>query len=185
MGLSGTKGALVADFAALSPALKSGVKSGDVIIKVDDVEVDTDRDLAKLIGKLPPGKDVKLSVIRDGKPENVIVTLGTLPGEKQASVSAPDATTTPMDSKSLTGLGLQVVPVAGGKGVKVTKIDPKSEAADVGLKVGDVILKIQGQDVADKTSVDNALKKSAGKKVLLLVKTADGQSFITLKKNNG
>ena len=186
MGLSGTKGALVADFAAKSPALKSGLKSGDVIVKVDDAIVETDRDLAKLIGKLAPGKDVKLSVMRDGKAETVTVTLGTLPVEKQAMNGAGDNNNVaPAESKALSGLGLQVLPVSGGKGVKVTKVDPKSDAADVGLKEGDVILKIQGQEVSDQASVDNALKKVAGKKVLLLVKTADGQSFITLKKSNG
>ena len=185
MGLSGTKGALVADFAAKSPALKSGLKAGDVIVKVDDAAVDTDRDLAKLIGKLTPGKEVKLSVIRDGKPETVAVTLGTLPVEKQAMMGAGDSNVAPAESKALNGLGLQVAPGPGGKGVKVTKVDPKSDASDVGIKEGDIILKIQGQDVTDQASVDSALKKVAGKTVLLLVKTADGQSFITLKKNNG
>ena len=184
MGLGGTKGALVADFAGKSPALKAGMKSGDVIVKVDDQDVDSDRDLAKLIGKLTPGKDVKLSVIRDGKPETVIVTLGTLPIEKQAANAPTDAPIVP-ESKALAGLGLQVVPVPGGKGVKVTKIDPKSDAADVGIKEGDVILKVQGQDVADQAAVESALKKASGKKVLLLVKTTDGQTFITLRKNNG
>jgi len=185
LGLSGTKGALVADFAAKSPALKSGIKSGDVIVKVDDVAVDSDRDLAKLIGKLAPGKEVKISVIRDGKPETVTVTLGSLPTEKAAMNGAGEGTAAPADTAAVASLGLSVAPAPGGKGVKVTKIDPKSDAADVGLKEGDVILKIQGQDVADQASVDAALKKAAGKKILLLVKTADGQTFITLKKNNG
>ena len=185
LGLSGTKGALVADFAAKSPALKAGIKSGDVIVKVDDVDVDTDRDLAKLIGKLTPGKDVKLSVIRNGKPETVSVTLGTLPVEKVAMNAATDATPAVNEGHALAGLGLQVVPATDGKGVKVTKIDPKSNAADIGIKEGDVILKIQGQDVTDQASVESALKKATGKKVLLLVKTAEGQSFVTLEKSNG
>ncbi len=184
MGLVGTKGALVADFAAKSPALKAGLKSGDVIVKVDDTDVESDRDLAKLIGKLTPGKDVKLSVVRDGKPETITVSLGTLPTEKQAA-AAGDNVTPPVESAAITGLGLQLAPVSGGKGVKVTKVNPKSNAADVGLKEGDVILKVAGQDVTDQASVDAALKKATGKKVLLLVKTTDGQTFITLSKNNG
>ena len=185
LGLSGTKGALVADFAAKSPALKAGLKSGDVIVKVDDADVDTDRDLAKLIGKLTPGKDVKLSVIRNGKPETVSVTLGTLPVEKVVMNAATDAAPPVNEGHALAGLGLQVMPATDGKGVKVTKIDPKSNAADIGIKEGDVILKIQGQDVTDQASVESALKKATGKKVLLLVKTAEGQSFITLEKSNG
>jgi len=185
LNLSGTKGALVADFAAKSPALKSGLKSGDVIVKVNDTVVDTDRDLAKIIGGLQPGKDVKLSIIRDGKPDTVTVTLGTLPTEKVAMGAAGEEASPPAESNAFTGLGLQVAPAAGGKGVKVTKVNPKSNAADVGIKEGDVILKVQGQDVTDQASVDQALKKASGKKVLLLVKSAEGQSFITLEKSNG
>ena len=186
LGLSGTKGALVADFAAKSPALKAGLKSGDVIVKVNDVEVDTDRDLAKLIGGIAPGKEVKLSIIRDGKPETVSVTLGTLPIEKVAMMnSTTDTPPAVNEGHALPGLGLQVVPATDGKGVKVTKIDPKSNAADIGIKEGDVILKIQGQDVTDQASVESALKKATGKKVLLLMKTAEGQSFVTLEKSSG
>jgi len=185
MGLHGTKGALVADFAAKSPALKAGLKSGDVILKVDDVDVETDRDLAKLIGKAAPGKEVKLSIIRDGKPETVSVLLGTLPAEKQAAMGVGDGANPAAESATFTGLGLQVAPVPGGKGVKVTKVNPKSDAADVGIKEGDVILKVQGTDVTDQASVDAALKKTTGNKVLLLVKSADGQTFITLQKSNG
>ncbi|MDP8997464.1 MAG: PDZ domain-containing protein, partial [Pseudomonadota bacterium] len=185
LGLSGTKGALVADFTAKSPALKAGIKSGDVIVKVDDANVDTDRDLAKLIGAIAPGKEVKLSVIRDGKPETVSVTLGTLPVEKVAMNATTDTPPAVNEGHALAGLGLQVGPATDGKGVKVTKIDPKSNAADIGIKEGDVILKIQGQDVTDQASVESALKKATGKKVLLLVKTADGQSFVTLEKSNG
>jgi len=185
LGLTGTKGALVADFAAKSPALKAGLKSGDVIVKVDDKDVETDRDLAKLIGGLQPGKDVKLSIVRDGKPDTVVVQLGTLPTEKPAMSGANDGANLTPEASAFTGLGLQVSPTPGGKGVKVTKVNPKSNAADVGIKEGDVILKVQGQDVTDQASVDQALKKATGKKVLLLVKTADGQSFITLDKTNG
>ncbi|MEO9168322.1 MAG: Do family serine endopeptidase, partial [Aestuariivirga sp.] len=185
LGLSGTKGALVADFASKSPALKAGIKSGDVIVKVDDAAVDSDRDLAKIIGGIAPGKEVKIAVIRDGKPETVSVTLGTLPVENVAMNAAPDAAPAVNEGHALAGLGLQVVPAADGKGVKVIKIDPKSDAADIGIKEGDVILKIQDQDVTDQASVESALKKATGKKVLLLVKTADGQSFVTLQKSNG
>ena len=187
LGLAGPKGALVADLTAKSPALKAGIKAGDAILKVDDTEINSDRDLAKVIGNIPPGKEVKLSIIRGGKPETVTVTLGTLPTDKpvMANADSNDDTKAPEATSSLTAYGLTVGPGAGGKGVKVLKIDPKSDAADIGLKEGDTILQIGGNDVTDQASVDSALKKVNGKKVLLLVKTAQGQSFITLKRNDG
>jgi serine protease Do len=186
LGLNGTKGALVADLTAKSPALRAGIKPGDAILKVDDTDISSDRDLAKVIGGIAPGKDVKLSIIRGGKPETVTVTLGTLPTEKpqMANAGAGETKAVP-EATSLSSFGLEVTPDKEGKGLTVTKIDPKSEAADSGLKEGDTILQVAGADVSDQASLDGALKKAAGKKVLFLVKTAQGQSFLTLKRNDG
>ena len=186
LGLKDTKGALVSDLTAKSPALKAGIKSGDAIIKVDNTDIASDRDLAKVIGNIPPGKDVKLSIIRDGKPETVTVTLGTLPNERPEMANADIGKDAPADTTtSLSAFGLDVGPGAGGKGVKVLKIDPKSAAADVGIKEGDTIIKIAGVDVSDQASVDAALKKVSGNKILVLVKTAQGQSFVTLERSKG
>jgi len=188
MGLKDAKGALVNDLTADSPAKKAGVKAGDAILKVDGKDVESDRDLAKIIGNIPPGKDVALDIVRDGKPETVTVTLGTQPTDKvalnkdQNDDGAPAADN---GSNSLSAFGLEVGPGPNGKGVKILKIDPKSDAADSGVKEGDVILKIAGEDVSDASSVKDALKKASGKKVLMLVKTGQGQSFITLERANG
>ena len=182
LGLKDTKGALVSDLTAKSPALKAGIKAGDAIIKVDSTDISNDRDLAKVIGSIPPGKDVKLAIIRDGKPETVTVTLGTLPNEKPEMANADPSTEAPAEGTSLSAFGLQVGPAAGGKGVKVLKIEPNSTAADVGIKEGDTIMKIAGSEVSDQASVDAALKKASGTKVLMLVKTAQGQSFVTLDR---
>ena len=182
LGLKNTKGALVSDLTSKSPALTAGIKAGDAIVKVDDTEIATDRDLAKVIGNIPPGKDVKLAIIRDGKAQTVTVTLGTLPNEKPEMANADTNKEATAEATGLSGFGLQVAPGAGGKGVKVIKVDSNSAAADVGIKEGDIIMKISGVDVSDQASVDAALKKSNGSKVLLLVKTAQGQSFVTIEK---
>ncbi|MDE2385879.1 MAG: Do family serine endopeptidase [Alphaproteobacteria bacterium] len=186
LGLSGTKGALVADLTAKSPAIKAGIKPGDAILKVDGTDIASDRDLAKVIGNIPPGKDVKLSIIRDGKAETVTVTLGTMPTDKPEMANADPAK--PADAgaaASLSAYGLEVGPGANGKGLKILKIDPKSAAVDLGLKEGDTILQVQGQDVSDAASLDAAIKKATGKKLLMLVKTAQGQSFVALPPSNG
>jgi serine protease Do len=186
LGLKDTKGALVADLTLRSPAVTAGIKPGDTILKVDNQDVSSDRDLAKIIGNIPPGKDVKLAIIRDGKPETVTVTLGIMPTDKPEMANADPAKPAAVDtSTSLSAFGLDIGPGANGKGVKVLKVDPKSQAADLGLKEGDTILKIQGQDVTDVASVSAAMKKVGNKKVLMLVKTAQGQSFVALQPEKG
>jgi serine protease Do len=178
MGLEKAQGALISDLSAESPALKAGLKSGDTILKVDGTDVLDARDLAKLIAHVVPGKVVELSIIRDGKPQTVSVTLAIMPTDPKmgaASVIEPQ-------KSSLTAYGIEVAPADDGAGVKVTKVDPQSSAAERGLKQGDVILEVAGNEVSDMDGVAAALKKSSGSKVLMLVRSGEGQRFVALPR---
>ena len=59
------------------------------------------------------------------------------------------------------------------------------EAAQRGLKTGDVILEISGKDIASASDIEKAMKDVKGKKVLMLVKSGDNQSYITLPRDQG
>ena len=88
LGLTGTKGALVSEAQDNGPGKAAGIKAGDVIIAVDGKAVDGPRELARMIGNTAPGKDVEVTLWRDGKSENVKLTLGELPAtDKQASLT--------------------------------------------------------------------------------------------------
>ena len=77
-------------------------------------------------------------------------------------------------------LGLKVVPAEDGAGVTVTEVDPDSAAAERGLRPGDVILEVAGAEVHNPADVRDAMKASGKKRVLMLVKSGDGQRFIAL-----
>ena len=176
LGLENAKGAIISELTDGSPALKAGLKSGDTILKVDGTDISDARDLAKVISHVTPGKVVQLSIIRGGKAQTVPVTLDAMPNDPQmasAKVEEPK-------SGSLSAYGLEVATADDGAGVKVTKVDPKSDAADRGLKEGDIILEVAGTQVNDPAAIASALKGATGKKVLMLVKTADGQRYLAL-----
>ncbi|MEO6608233.1 MAG: Do family serine endopeptidase [Aestuariivirga sp.] len=182
LGLENAKGAIISDLTVGSPAKTAGLKQGDTILKVDGTEISDAHDLAKVIAGLTPGKDVKLSIIRGGKPETITVTLAAMPSDpKMASAEAPAEP----QKGSLTAYGLEVAPADDGAGVKVLKVDPKSAAADVGVKQGDVILSVAGKDVNSQADVSAALKDANGKKVLMLVRNAQGQGFVALSRDAG
>jgi serine protease Do len=182
MGLENAKGAIISDLTVGSPAKTAGLKQGDTILKVDGTEISDAHDLAKVIAGLTPGKDVKLSIIRGGKPETITVTLAAMPSDpKMASAETPAET----PKGGLTAFGLEVAPADDGAGVKVLKVDPKSAAADVGVKQGDVILSVAGKDVNSQSDVSQALKDATGKKVLMLVRNAQGQGFVALPRDAG
>ena len=86
---------------------------------------------------------------------------------------------------SLANLGLKVAPAQDGPGVTVMDVAPGSAAAELGLKAGDTILEVAGTEVHAPSDVRTALKGNDKKKVLMLVKTDEGQRFIALPTAKG
>lgn len=69
------EGAYVQNVVNGSPADKSGVLDGDIIIKIDDLRIDENNQLASVIGKKKVGDKIKISLYRDGKTIDVEATL--------------------------------------------------------------------------------------------------------------
>jgi serine protease Do len=137
--------------------------------------------LSRTVARLKPGSSVPFEIVRDGKRQTVDVELGTMPGEmpKMAGMEKDKS------SLELSDLGIEVEKSDNGEGVRITQLDPKSAAADKGLKPGDIILEVAGDEVASAQDVTNALKDAKGKKVLLLVRSGDQQTYITLPRDQG
>lgn len=184
LGLKDAKGAIVADVTEESPALAAGVKQGDTILKIDGKDVTDSRDLSRKVAGIKPGDAVPLTVVRDGKTMDLEVKIGTMPDEpKMASKDGKEDSAD--KSVSLANLGLKVAPAQDGPGVTVTEVEPGSAAAERGLKAGDTILEVAGTEVNAPSDVRTALKGIDKKKVLMLVKTEDGQRFIALPTAKG
>ncbi|MDE2363892.1 MAG: PDZ domain-containing protein, partial [Hyphomicrobiales bacterium] len=183
LGLKSTKGALVAE-AKTGPAAEAGIKSGDVIVGVNDQSVDGPRELARRIASIAPGTDVKLTYLRGGSEKTADVKLGKLPGDQEARATTSDDG----DGGSMAKLGVELapataVPGAGKTGVVVADIDPDGLAAQKGLRSGDVILEAAGKPVSHPSDVANALaeaRKDGQKALLLRVKTGDNIHFVAI-----
>ncbi len=188
LGLKDAKGALVSEAQADSPALKAGIKAGDVITAVDGQEVAGPKELARTIGGIQPGKEVDVTLWRAGKSETVKMQLGTLPkSDKQASADEGKGEKQDEPS-SLADLGLTVSPAEDGKGLVVTDVDPDSDAADRGIQAGDVITSVNSREVTQANDVTAAMKdaEKAGRKAVLMQVTRDDNSrFVALPINQG
>jgi serine protease Do len=183
LGLKETSGALVAQTTKNSPAADAGIKSGDVITAVDGEAVADPHELARRIAALGPKKMAKLSIVRNGSPMTVDVTLGSMPADKTASADARNSEDNAGAATALAKLGLTLHMAHGQDGVLVTDVDPDGAAAEKGLKQGDVILEVAGKSVSRPSEVAEAIDtaKSDGKKsVLLRVKSGDGERYLTL-----
>ncbi len=72
--LPAVEGALVESVEDESPAAKAGIKQGDVITSLDGERVRSVRQLQRLVGDTPAGRQVKMTVLRDGKKVDLAVT---------------------------------------------------------------------------------------------------------------
>ena len=184
LGLDEAKGALIATPQADSPAEKAGLKTGDVIMKVDGKPINNARDLARIIGNMAPNTKAELTVLRDGKEQTTRVTLGAMKDDVKQQLAKADQ---PADK--LGKLGLSVAPAAsvagaGKSGLVVTEVDPAGAAADAGIQAGDVILRIGEREVSSAKALRQALSEATSRgrsKALALVRSSGGeQRYVAL-----
>jgi serine protease Do len=178
LGLSGTRGALVAEPQPGAPAAKSGIESGDVIVSINGKEVRDSREVVRNISTLRPGTTATIGVIRKGEEKSFDITLGNLPEQREANAAAELPR---QKGASVTRFGVSVAPVP--EGVIVTSVDPDGPAAEQGLASGDIILQADGKRIAGAADLRNTIEaaQKAGKRaVLMRVKSADGIKFVAL-----
>jgi serine protease Do len=185
LGLAEAKGAIVADVTEDSPAVAAGIQQGDTILKVGGKDIADSRDLARKVAQLKPNQSVPVTLVRDGKTMDISVKIGAMPNEPKMASATPGQNDEPQGTASVASLGIKVAPAQDGAGVTITEVTPGSAAADRGLKPGDTILEVAGVEVHGPADVRSALKDSQKKRVLMLVKSADGQRYIALPANQG
>ncbi|HCT7898931.1 TPA: serine endoprotease DegQ [Enterobacter cloacae] len=126
------RGAFVSEVLPNSGSAKAGIKSGDVIVSLNDKPLSSFAELRSRIATTEPGAKVKLGLIRDGKPLNVEVTL-----DKSTSSSASAELIAP----ALQGATLSDGQLKDGtKGISIDTVEKSSPAAQAGLHQDDVII---------------------------------------------
>jgi serine protease Do len=184
LGMEAKHGALVADTTPGGPSDKAGLRSGDLILRVDGHDVTSAADLTRHVAQAHDGEDIHLEVKRDGKVEQFKVRSGTRPSEAQLASNGrggPDAGED--EDKQPAVLGMELAPNAKG-GVTVRGVSMSSDARQKGLREGDVIVRAGSQKTdspADVASAADAARKIGRKDVLLLVSRNGRQLFVPVK----
>jgi serine protease Do len=193
LGLKDTKGVLVSNVKKNSAAEKAGVKRDDVVTSINGEKVEDGNSLRNKVAATKPGSEVKITLIRDGKEQELTVKLDELDIEKAKNPDKEGGEEKPTGKSESNGkLGLDLQPLtpeiskqlklsADVKGVVVTEVDPEGAAAEKGINQGDVIVGINGTEVESLDDVKTALDKSAGKPVRLLVSRGGSVAYITVK----
>jgi len=170
-------GAIINHINEDSAASKAGLKLGDLIIKVDDSRVKDAADLKNIIGSLPPGKKVKLTIIRDKKEKILTATLSKVGAELEniASLGMELQTLTPQ-MKQQYGLS------RGMRGVLITQVKPNSPAQSSGLMPGDIIVQLEATPIDSVKGFQKAYKSYSHLKRKRLYIYRNGYNHLTVIK---
>ena len=181
-------GALVGDVTANTPAAKAGLQKGDVITAVDGQTIADANALRLQVGMMDPNTRVDLKVLRDGKTQDLALTLGEFPATEEQAANrgngsgGQNAALEGVQVENLTpdtAQQLKLGPTA--KGVVVDQVSPDSKAAEAGLQRGDVIQQVNHRAVANVNDFKQAMN-SANKNtpVLLLVNREGNTLFLAV-----
>ncbi len=187
LGLDKPTGALVKQVVVTSPAAKAGVKRGDVIIKFNGQVVKDIRALPRLVGEAAIGQKATITVWRGGKEVNLEAVVGQFEEAEEAGLIAEeDDDGMPPPAKGERVLGMILQPLRPNyaeryglpddtKAVMIAHVDPDSDAAEKGLRPGDLIAEIivgaRTEKVTTPTQVTKMIEESrkAGRKQVLML----------------
>jgi serine protease Do len=183
-----TRGALIGGTTVGAPADKAGLKSGDVITKLNGKMVDDPAQLRMSISQIAPGTEVKVEYLREGKTYNTIVALGDRATNMPQSQTG-NATGGANDDGVLNGVTVgeltkelrdQLNVPSNINGALITDVDPSSASAHAGLQKGDIILDLDKHIIHN---ADDAVKLSEsikGPKVLVRYWRSGASRFVVV-----
>ncbi|MDC9615048.1 Do family serine endopeptidase [Xenorhabdus khoisanae] len=131
LNIDAQQGAFVSEVMPKSAAAKAGIKPGDVLVSFDGKKINSFAELRAKIGTTVPGKDVKIGLLRKGKPLEVTVILDNSDGQSTKAEKL---------SIALQGATLSNATVKNTQGVKVDSVAQNSPAVLSGLQKDDLIV---------------------------------------------
>jgi serine protease Do len=139
-------GALVADVVKGGPAQKAGLRKDDVVVSYQGKEIPDSTALRNEVAQTPIGQEAKLTVLRSGRKEQMVVKVGSL-DEATALLAAEVKERMGVAVRSPNPTEVEKYSLDENQGVVITHVDPKGALGQAGFEVGDLILAIDNQPV--------------------------------------
>ncbi|MBD3420264.1 MAG: Do family serine endopeptidase [Chitinivibrionales bacterium] len=195
------RGVLIAEVFDGQPAARAGIKVKDVVLFIDGRKVENVNQLRNTVASIDPGKSVPIVVIRNGKKKSLNIKLGSRPDNLE-DISGEEKQQEPEeqgnDEIDITKkLGIKVADVSSElrrkykldtdeRGVVIVDVKPLSQAAQEGLREGDVLTEVTKNK--ERFTIDSAKKFKSiarqfkpGDSILFLLKREGNTFFVAYK----
>ena len=178
LGYDSTDGAFVASVQPDSPASKSNIQAGDIIMEFNGKKISSFKDLPKVVAETPVGSEVIVNVWRNGGLIEVTVKIDELneggkkpPVSKGTYIKELDITLTELDDESIQSLGLDPETT----GVLVKEVGEKN----INLLPNDIVIQVSSEKIQDIVSFEKMISDSVKlqRDKLLLRVIRDGSEF--------
>jgi len=194
MGLGSDKGALVSAVQDNSPAAAAGLKSGDVVTRFGDHEIESPKDLSRAVAETASGASVPVKVWRDGSEKTIAVKIAEMK-EEVASADHSEQGGEPSASDTVDQLGATLAPVndmtrqqfglsEDAKGVVIADLEQDSALAEQGVRPGDVIERVNDRKIANPADVTKALQETQADKrsvAVMLIESDGNDRFVAVQ----
>jgi len=188
MGISIKEGVLVSEVIKNSPAEKSGIKRGDVILSIDNENVQTSKELQQKVLSKGVGKEVLIKLIREGQEITIKVKLEKMPEEKGVAEKEVVEKGGIFEwlGMSLQELSPEIASEFGlssdEKGILVSDVKQGSPSDEAGIRRGDIIKEVDRDEITSLDVMKKKVKRLGKKNILLLIKR-ESHSFYTTIRN--
>ena len=193
LGLSAVAGAMISEVTE-GPAKTAGIRAGDVILEFNGKSVKNSGELVGMVTRTTPGTTVPVKIMRARKAQTLNLKVAELdPLAERQQTGEPERPQEPEEAKE-TGFGMTIEPLtptavrrlnlpAGTSGALVSDVDGTGQAAQAGLRPGDVIININDQKV---TNVDQASKAldavASGRNARIVVFRGGRELLVMIRK---
>lgn len=193
LGLGTARGALVAGVSPGGPAAAAGLETGDIVLAFDGRNIETMRDLPRVVAEATIGSSADVQIFRDGETLTRRIEVARLENEDDETSETSETEPAGPEKTVVLGLGLSELNddlrrrfgvSEETEGVLVTDVDPLSAAAEKGVRPGDVIVQVAQRAVSSPEDVEAIVlseEKSGRNSVLLRLSAGGNIRFVALR----
>ena len=164
LGLDRARGAVVSDVYPKGPADRAGLEKGDVILSVDGTDINDDSGLLFKLATIRQGARATVRYLRDGAEAERAVTV-ELPREDPARDERRISDLSPLDGVVVVNLSPAYAEEVGldpyVRGVMVRSVLRRSAASANGLRPGDILVEVNGEDVVSTRALARTLGRGS------------------------